>query len=157
MGDENLWSGAVCLTDIAGGRTVASDLRITLPVAKSHRNAPESSVAARVRRSICVSSWALAESGRRESNPRSQLGKAHLGIRRDLLKSRKVHLKAISHRPAAITYYALFVVACCTKWARDDVLHAVARRGNRGSQPMSADNENRGFKGSSGTKNVSLL
>ena len=46
-------------------------------------------------------------------------------------EKQKSPVEHISHLIAAIRYCTLFVVACCTKWVRRGVLHAVARRGRR--------------------------
>jgi hypothetical protein len=47
--------------------------------------------------------------------------------RLDLLKGRNVQLECISHLAPPIRYLHPVFVACCTKWVRDGLMHAVAR------------------------------
>ena len=64
---------------------------------------------------------------------------AHQRALRDLRISGKVQLNLISHATAGIRCWSLFVVACCTKWVRNGLLHAVARM-DRMFSAMQAEN-----------------
>ena len=69
----------------------------------------------------------FAESGRRESNSRSQLEKPFKG---DSLNCQNIQMAGHTRNQstASLPCYAPFRVACCTKWVRIGLLHAVARR-----------------------------
>jgi hypothetical protein len=124
VGDENLWSGAVCLIGARAAGPFAATFELPSPLrnrTETHQNRASTRVSGV--RSVSPAGH-LRESGGRESNPRSQLGKKALQeIRRDLLKGRKVQLNDFRAEPllfATTPCLSLRVArngsetACCT-------------------------------------------